>query len=237
MGAMPLLAPELLYTGKSYMNIQQEEFLSPQDLESIKYLEGINLTFPVSGALINFNPDINVKLFVDWTILSPYISLNHITWELYDGSFPWFYSSLPMYFSNYNKSKTIVDNEQYLGKPELISQWDAKYNASIFSATKQDLITKCWFTDTNTTRNNISDAWDDGEITLSVGFGYDDLTISYSAFNLVGLLLTFQRPDVFGSSGTVAILLNSIIAIPTFLCIAYLIYYFITSIIPFIKGA
>jgi hypothetical protein len=141
-----------------------------------------------------------------------------------------------MIFSYFNLT-VGTETYQYLGKSQLILGWESKYNASIFNAKTNSLKIKCWFTDTNKTRNNISDAWDDGKITLSIGFGFDDVTISYTAFNLIGLLLTFQRPDIFGVTGSVAIMLNGIIAIPTFLCIAYLIYYFITSIIPFISGA
>jgi len=236
MSALPVLAPNLLYGGKQYASIPQKEFLSQDDIESIKYLEGYNLTFPISQVTHNFNPAINVKIVTNWVNINPYIGLEHITWELWDGSYPYIYHSDYMIFRFYNL--TINQQEYYyLGKTQLNQSWNTKYNASIFSASTANLKTKCWFTDTNTTRNNIDDAWDDGEITLSIGFGYDDLTISYNAFNLVGLLLTFQRPDIFGASGTTAILLNMIVALPTFLCIAYLIYYFITSIIPFISGA
>jgi len=232
MGLMPMLAPNLLYGGKGYQNFDVPDYFSSWDLENIKYFEENNLTFPHSIIYFDYNPDINVKLFTKWTVTDPYIRLYVVLWEWWV-----FFTSERMDFTSLDGASVVNDN--YIGKSELLLAWEENFNSSIFTAKAPSGIikVKCWFTDTNSTRNNISEAWDEGKISLGIGFGMDDVATSYSAFSLIGLLLTFSRPEIFGASGVVAIVLNLIISAPVFLSIAYLIYYFITSIIPFIKGA
>jgi len=230
-GLMPVLAPNLLYSGKEYSQFDVPDYFSSLDIENIAFFKNQNLVYPQSAIYFDYNPDVNVKLYAEWTVINPYINLNVITWE-------WliFHTSEYMRFTSTND---LVQNEIWIGLMELKDAWQEDFNASIFIAKAPSGIikVKCWFTDTDDTRNDIEEAWDDGEITLGIGFGIDDVETSYNAFSLVGLLLTFTRPEIFGASGTLAITLNLIVAVPVFVAISYLIYYFVTSIIPFIRGA
>jgi len=233
MGLMPVFAPNLLYGGKEYTNFEVPDYFSSWDIENIKYFEEVNLTYPQAKIWIDFNPDINVKLTTEWTTQNPYIVLNVILWEFWI-----FYAEEGLRFTSIDKISVI--QKQYIGKPELTVSYDETYNSSVFIAEALEtgvISVKVWFTDTNTTRNDIGEAFDEGKITMGVGFGIDDVETSYSAFNLIGLLLTFSRPEIFGASGLIAITLNLIVASPVFISIAYLVFYFITAIIPFIRGA
>ena len=232
-GMMPVLAPNLLYGGKGYLqSFDVPSYFSPEDIENIKYFEENNLTFPAYQIEYDYNPDINIKLIVDWNYKSnTYIVLNHITWEW------WLFWTLnKMSFTSLDAG---IEDEYYLGKTELLLAWDSNFNSSIFTAITDSgaVKVKCWFADMDTTRNDIGEAYDEGNINLGIGFGMDDVVVGYSAWNLIGLLLTFQSPEIFGATGIIAITLNIIANSPMYLAIAYLVFYFITSVIPFIRGA
>lgn len=237
MWALPILAPNLLYGGKTYNMMYIPPTFSVEDIEQIKYYENGTLNYPVTELFFDFNPEINIKLWSDWKfpIFTPKIRLSYVVSEWNFLGYI-FIATTPMYFQISSSSPKI----DRLTRQDLINAWQPEFNASVFypvATSAGQVRCKCWFTDVNTTRNNIGLAWDDGHINLGIGIGIDDIVTSYNAYNLVATLLTFSKPEIFGSSGTVAILLNSLITIPIFLCIAYLIFYFITSIIPFIRGA
>lgn len=231
-GLMPIVAPNLLYGGKDYAQFDVPDYFDSWDIENIKFLEDNNLTYPQPAIDYDYTPDVNVRLYAEWVVLNPYITLDVYTWEFWI-----FWTAEDMYFTSM-QDRPLVENNMYIGKNELVLAWDENFNASIFTAQAEGIIkVKCWFLDTNSTRNDIEQAFDDGKITLAVGFGIDDVETSYNVFTLIGLLLAFSRPEIFGATGIVAVTLNLIVASPVFISIGYLVFYFVTSIIPFIRGA
>jgi len=76
---------------------------------------------------------------------------------------------------------------------------------------------------------NVTDAWDHHGLHIMLGINFDQLNTAINAWNIVGMILLFQTPDVHP-------VLNAIIAIPLWLCIAYLAYVLILKAIPFVGG-
>lgn len=64
------------------------------------------------------------------------------------------------------------------------------------------------------------------ELYIIHGFGVEDLATN-NILALIVALLFFQIPEV-------PVLINAFLALPTWACIFYLIYFFITSVIPFV---
>jgi len=73
------------------------------------------------------------------------------------------------------------------------------------------------------------DAFTHEALDLWMGITWDQQATSFNAWQIVGMLLTFQAPNIHWA-------INSIIAIPIWVCIAYLAYVLIIKIIPFIPG-
>ena len=82
----------------------------------------------------------------------------------------------------------------------------------------------------NTTAySSFTEAFTNNDFYFITGFRIDDLNTKLSAWDLVGRLLFFQTPEIHP-------VLNMIIAIPIWTCIAYLIYVLVLKAIPFVGG-
>jgi len=227
MGLLPVLAPNLLYGGKDY----QQSFVVPDyfdksDIENIKYF--INQTIEQgTTTTYDFTEQINFKFKIKWyeEWLGDNIEPQHVLFQIL--------------FAIFIDQMNIENYGFTLSLNEALLNWDIDKNASVFHPVYCDHITiKIWLLDNNKTRNDLTKGWnEDEELELGIGFGFDDVATGYSAFNLIGLLLTFQAPQIFGASGLIAFTLNLIANSPIYLSIAYLVFYFVTSIIPFIRGA
>lgn len=69
----------------------------------------------------------------------------------------------------------------------------------------------------STTYGNFTEAWNFHGLHFFLAVNFDQVNTSYNAFQLVGMLLFFQLPNVHW-------VLNAIIAIPIWVCIAYLVF-------------
>lgn len=74
-----------------------------------------------------------------------------------------------------------------------------------------------------------SEAWSNGELYFLQGIGFDQIGTSTNAWNIISSILFFQMPDVHP-------IINAIVAIPLWVCIAYLVYVLILKAIPFVGG-
>jgi len=73
------------------------------------------------------------------------------------------------------------------------------------------------------------DAYDHHGLTILIGINFDQAGTGYNAWDLIGMLLFFQLPDIHW-------IINILIAIPLWACIAYLTYIFILRTIGAIFG-
>lgn len=80
-----------------------------------------------------------------------------------------------------------------------------------------------------TTYNNPSDAWNNNELNVLIGIGFDDVNTSYNIWDLISMLLFFRMPNV-------SPILMGIIAIPIWVAIIYLAYVLAIKVIPLIAG-
>ena len=119
-------------------------------------------------------------------------------------------------------------------KEYAVAQWNENYNATILHPVKCDHITtKVWLFDANQTRNNISQAWDDGAINIAMGFGFSDYETKVSAMDILGRLLLFQAPTIFGLTGDLATIVTVITTVPFYTSIALLIFLAVLMVVPF----
>lgn len=81
---------------------------------------------------------------------------------------------------------------------------------------------------------NLQAAWDDYNVYVAIGQGYSDTFAKMDAWSVIGLLLSFQAPQVFGVSEVWSMVLNLIIAMPIWTAIAYIFYRLILMAIPFL---
>jgi len=227
--------PSQFYTtAPEYQQYSYPSFFNKEDIEYIAFMrnETINLGDIYYSVILDFTdpPEIakgergtiNFKFTVEWydngwAISKQRINFQHIEWEWFT-----FRRRHPMYCFN------EPDKTPSLSKANIVANWDEEYNASIiYPVSCNCIVTKVWFVDPNTTRNNISEAFDEGSLIVVMGFGFDDYQTSISAWSLVGQLLFFQAPQIHP-------VLNAIIALPIWATISVLIYLLILKAIPFV---
>jgi len=219
--ALIALTPTEFYmTTKDYTQFEVPDYFDIGDIQHIKHF--LNKT--ISGqTLFDFNTASNP---VDHKVILCFYDSElyncHVTWSW------WIFESVDlMTWSNYG---------EYLSKTEALSAWNSDYNASVLSTQCSHLTIKAWLYDSNTTRNNLSAAWDAYELELALGFGYSDYETKLNAWDILGRLLTFQSPALFGFEGDLATMLNLVISLPFWCCVGYTIYRLILMAIPFLGG-
>lgn len=209
-------------------------FLSLEDMRHIRFIKENNLTRPAvfhNHAWFDFTQNITYKMRATWTSTSAsdfpnQIFFEHETWEFL------FFS--PIFDAMRIENVTIHLGQYPLTKQFAISKWSNTYNASIFSPVQCDHVrTKVWIFDQNSTRNNISAAWDDGALRISMGFGYDDTFAKQSSLDVLGRILLFQAPTVYELTGDMATVVNLILTIPFYAMVGVLIFLVIIAILPF----
>jgi len=107
-------------------------------------------------------------------------------------------------------------------------------NASYCEWQKSGYSTKTFIAPHNTTAT-ISESWDHGNMSFTVGFSYDWNQSNINTFNLLGQILFFQAPSL-GLTGVANTILNAFIAIPLWIMVAIIALKLIQSVIPLIKG-
>jgi len=225
-----LIPSDFYAQSKTYTQFDMPSYFSQDDVQHIKHFENASIhdAVPYSdNEWLDFNPDANFKFVARWynDATGRYIRLLHVTWEfwwLWNGD----YLECPDVAEYYGHSSIF--------KTDLQTAWDSNYNASIFYPFACEHITvKVWFADYNATRNNIGSAWDENHLNIAIGFGFDDYETKLSSWDVMGRLLTFQSPEIFGASGAIATTLNLIVGIPFWVAVAVCIYLLIMEVIPF----
>jgi len=222
-----IIPSEFFALTKEYKKYEYPEYFSQADIQSIKHFlnktvsKGGETEFDFAGTGANF------YLKVIWheageVVGEPdVLSFNRLKWAW------WIFRSWSV--------MEIDVYGQYLSKSEALSEWDNETKASIIHPVYDDALTvKIWLTDTNKTRKDLRQAWDEGTIMVGIGFGFEDYETKLSVWDIIGKLLTFQSPEVFGLSGPAATVLNLLIALPLWIVAAYLIYRLILMAIPFV---
>ena len=84
-------------------------------------------------------------------------------------------------------------------KALLLSSWDSTENVSYIVVQDYSRITELYFIDANGTRNDIEDAYDDGELncTVAVPTSFIEPSEYIGARDIVVALITFRLPSVF----------------------------------------
>ena len=85
------------------------------------------------------------------------------------------------------------------------------------------------FSFNSTLYGNFTHAWDFHGLHFFWAVNFDQVGTSFNAFQLIGMLLFFQLPDI-------NVYINALMAIPIWACVAYLVTIFILKVIPLIGG-
>jgi len=218
-----IIPPEYFVQTKTYYQYEYPDYFTQDDIARIKHF--LNKTVEEGRIWFDFeSKGAKFKFLVDMSLWADGYRAyqNHIIWEWWI-----FYDSHPMYFT---ENKYLYVNAELAKK-----YWDSDINATVlYPVFCEDITVKVWITDYNGSRNDIETAFNEGKVIWAIGFGYEDYETKLSAWDIVGRLLTFQSPEIFGLSGTAATILNLIVALPIWTAIAYLVYRLILMAIPFV---
>jgi hypothetical protein len=236
-----LIMPSVFMTGANptYNNPNIPKNLRPQDLVSLKYYLTNNLTKNGPSQKYDFSSQgPNFKFTVQWqfSALRPddhyYFDIQRENWRFW----VW-YSTDFMAWSGAGGSNSLIWSDSLGARfaPLKFFQANIENDTGISKVSAQDnaITVTVFLADSNSTRNNVTQAWNDGTLTVSIGLGVSSTEAKMSAWDIVSRLLTFQAPQIFGG-GDVGLFLNFMIALPIYGVIAYLIYRLILMAIPFL---
>jgi len=130
------------------------------------------------------------------------------------------------------RSSRGINRGQFLNRQELDADYDNTTSYCEYVCEGEDnpsLSTTMYFGYNTSLYDTPSEAWENEELYVLQGLGFDQVSTSRNAWNLVGMILFFQMPDVHP-------IINAIIAIPLWVSIVYLTYVLILKAIPFVSG-
>jgi len=105
--------------------------------------------------------------------------------------------------------------------------FDSGSNGSMFDLDCMHYTVTTILSYNTTAYDDLTDAWNNNDIYCLVGWGISGTGTSTTSYGLVARLLFFQMPEIHP-------VLNAIIALPIWTCIAYLVYRLILLAIPFV---
>jgi len=185
------------YTGTRYT--LPDEFdawtLLPRDYSITK-----PLTYE-GNTLYDFSNYFNTtqKFRVEWKwVFSNELVFKGITSQVYDLGF-FVYNLLPV-----------------VTKPLLVSNWDAQNNVSYIVLQDYKRTIEAYIFDANSTRNNIADAYDAGELNCTIAVPTPYQTSEYvGARDIIVALITFRLPSVFNTVNPImGFVLSAMLMIP-----------------------
>jgi len=208
--------------------IEARQYSSPEDFDIsdiMAYSNIYSLTF-------NYTMDSPYHIDADdsgighdlWLQLDKYwISLDHF----------WYWFSIPVGFHDmewYDADHTekISYQEAYMEKLDIETLDDYAYGSTFWMECKH-LQLKIAFSYNTTTYSSHLDAFDNEALAMVVSVEWEIEKTTYNAWDLIGMLLIFNMPDVHP-------LINALLKIPLWACIAYLCYVLIIKVIPLIPG-
>jgi len=129
------------------------------------------------------SPSFNLKLYMQWWETLD-TSLHRIQFFRLKG---WFIVNIFSTLDWETKYKSTI------GESEIVEHYQPSMNASIFQPVYDNEISVAVaFSDPNTTRNDISQAFFEREMKVSVGFGWQNQTLAYNMWEIMSRLLLFQ---------------------------------------------
>lgn len=192
---------------------------------------------------INLKDDADVtKNTVSAAWLSPHhtLILQHTYEDVILWVFPFENSHDLTYYDNVTGSWDYnlddwANGEVQLSFSEVNYFWQPNHNYSYMKARcPHGYVFNIYFQYNQTRYGNLTAAWDDYDLWIAIGQGYSDTFAKMDAWTVIGLLLTFQAPQIFGATGIYSTVLNLIIAMPIWAAIAYVFYRLILMAIPFV---
>ena len=112
--------------------------------------------------------------------------------------------------------KNGIDRGTILDVSEIEDNRNPDNDTSMFTIKCSDFNARLIMNYNGSKWSNFTEAWDHNELYAFHGINFDQVSTSYSAFDLIGRLLFFQMPE--GN-----LILNAIIAIPVWVGIGYIV--------------
>lgn len=108
-----------------------------------------------------------------------------------------------------------------------LEQYGNGDNSVTFRAVCQHTTYHVSFSYNTTLYDNFTDAWNFGGLAFFAGVNFDDVNTAFNVWNIISMLIFFKLPNVHP-------IINVILSIPLWACVAYIIMIFIFKVIPLI---
>jgi len=125
------------------------------------------------------------------------------------------------------KLVSTLNGHNEISKETLDNAYDNETGRCEFSLRCDHTALTIWFSFNDTTFSTPSEAWAGNELSWTTAVEFDKVGTSWNAWTLISSFLFFQAPNVHP-------LLNVFIALPFWICFAYLVYRLILLALPFV---
>lgn len=207
----------------SYRGLDYPAYLRAHEIAKLAYWDNDTLVYESGYVYFNLNT-------TEWKASFAYlydnrtVHLRFIVWRWWIFE----YSELCQ-FEGYNVTD-VLSPKTMMYLEDAQANWYSEQNASKFIAwSASSPIVDVWITDANESRYDLSEAWfTDGELSMTLGMGFDSLQSAQSAWSIVAKFLTFQP------IGDMPIWITYPINVVFWVSVGYLIYCLILKALPFV---
>jgi len=117
----------------------------------------------------------------------------------------------------------------YLYATEIVSDWDTETNLAEYTVKCDHFKMYAWISYNTTAYESLVEAWDDEQAKVLFCIDFDQKGTGWNAWNIIGALLLFELPNVHP-------IINVLLNIPLYACIAYLAFIFVLRALGAIFG-
>jgi hypothetical protein len=216
---------EFFFTpGRTYQNYVVPDNFDPMELGGIAFFTQHNITVGDTKYYTFTNSTLELRaIFYPALGIPRRIEFEHLYW--YFG---------PIFL--YDSMQIETEGNYYITREDAVSHWISNVSKSKFYPVwcNHARVTS-WIYDPNSSRDDVGVAWDAGTVTVAIGFGFEYQTAAINGWSLIGALLSFQSPQIFGMTGLGATVMNLIISLPVWGCVGYLVIRILAVIVDMFK--
>jgi hypothetical protein len=198
--------------------INYPAYWTKEDIQNLPYQETQNITI---GTLANWFESASITPYsfcLQWVSWGS-INIKRMTWIYITHT----------WFNWVQESVNTYQNFEFKKEEALLHLTDTNVSRNrLFDTNFEGVL---FIMDTNFARHDVETAWNEGQLQIQIAFGTQNST-NADPWQLMGKILTFQAPEIFGS-GAVGLFLNALIAIPIWALTISLVAIIIFEIIPF----
>ena len=217
----------------SYQDKEVKDFFDARDILTYNNTYAVNLTYPCAEKSEWGLPE-DERLEFWWAYCTHFtcdmFQLRHLKLHWTGWWWDWHYLTIPSLWWKKTPLKTGLG----LDKSGLLALFNEEYNASYCEWSCDHIDVRLFIVTANQSWT-LEESWDNGELKVFSSYNVNIEKTGMNMWFIMAQLLLFQNPDL-GIPGVGGTILSHGVGLSLWGSIALLVFAFITSVVPFIRG-